>query len=161
MSTLRETFFDELADIYDAEKQLINGLGKMAELAGHKDLKTSLKTHLKETETHLGRLEEIFRVLGETAKIKRCAAMESLLYEAQEITEENKGDAALICAAQKIEHYEIACYGALHSWAELLGEDAATRLLGETLAEEKQADERLTELAETLVNADEGKEQYS
>src|ERR1700712_1504569 len=123
MSTLRETFFAELADIYDAEHQLIVGLGKMAESACHEDLKAIFSTHLKETEIHLERLEEIFSVLGGIPKSKNCIAMESLLREAQEIMKENKGDAALICAAQKIEHYEIASYGGLHSWAELLGED--------------------------------------
>ena len=152
MSQLRETFIEELKDLYDAEKQLLKALPKMAKAAMHPELKTAFEEHLEQTEEHVSRLEEVFNVLEEDAKAKKCKAMQGLVEEAQELIEEEEGDAALICAAQKVEHYEIASYGSLRAWAELLDLDEAVDLLEETLSEEKETDERLTEIAESAAN---------
>ena len=159
MSALRETFLDELADIYDAEKQLVKALPKMAKAASHEELKEGFESHLEETENHVSRLEQVFESLGEKAKGKKCKAMQGLVEEAQEMISEDEGDAALICAAQKVEHYEIATYGSLCSWARLLGENEAADILGETLEEEKATDEKLTEIAESSINLDEKEEE--
>jgi ferritin-like metal-binding protein YciE len=155
MNTLRETFIDELADLYDAEKQLVKALPKMAKAAENEELKAGFETHLEETEEHVNRLEEVFALFDEKARGKKCKAMQGLLEEGKELIEEEAGDAALICAAQKVEHYEIASYGSLKCWAELLGEDKAVKLLEETLDEEKATDEKLTEVAQSAVNAEE------
>lgn len=154
MSQLRETFIEELKDLYDAEKQLLKALPKMAKAAKHPELKTAFEEHLDQTEEHISRLEEVFNLLEEEAKGKKCKAMAGLVEEAQELIDEEEGDAALICAAQKVEHYEIASYGSLKAWAELLDLDEATDLLEETLSEEKETDERLTEIAESAANPD-------
>jgi len=158
MSTLRETFVDELADIYDAEKQLIKALPKMAKAASHEQLKDAFESHLQETEKHVARLEQVFGSVGEKARSKKCKAMQGLVEEGQERISEDEGDAALICAAQKVEHYEIATYGSLCSWAKLLGENEAAEILGETLEEEKAADEKLTGMAESAINIEEKEE---
>ena len=155
MSTLRETFLEELGDIYDAEKQLLKALPKMAQAAQHEDLRHSFEEHLEQTEGQVERLEQLFEVIGEEPKSKGCKAMEGLLKEADELIKEHHGDAALICAAQKVEHYEIASYGSLQSWARLMGEEEAGDLLEETLDEERDTDERLTEVAENVINVDE------
>jgi len=155
MSKLRETFLNQLMDIYDAEKQLVKALPKVAKAADHGELKEAFEMHLEETEGHGERLEQVFEIIGESAKGKKCKAMAGLLEEGQEVINEAEGDAALICAAQKIEHYELAGYGCLHTWARLLGEDDAADLLEETLEEEKAADEKLTELAENIINVEE------
>ena len=158
MSKLRETFLDQLADIYNAENQLTKALPKMAKAAEHEDLKSAFESHLKETEGHIERLEKVFKSLGEKVKSKTCKAMEGLIKEGKEVIDEDEGDAALICAAQKVEHYEIAGYGSLVTWATLLGEKEATSLLKKTLDEEKAADETLTSVAEETVNPDENEE---
>ena len=155
MSTLRETFVEELQDIYDAEKQLLKALPKMAKAASHEELKEAFETHLEETENHVNRLEQVFESIDEKAKGKKCKAMQGLVEEGQERISEEEGDAALICAAQKVEHYEIATYGSLCSWAKLLGETEAADILGETLEEEKAADEKLTGIAESVINVEE------
>ena len=155
MSTLRETFVEELQDIYDAEKQLLKALPKMAKAASHEELKEAFETHLEETENHVNRLEQVFESIDEKAKGKKCKAMQGLVEEGQERISEEEGDAALICAAQKVEHYEIATYGSLCSWAKLLGEAEAADILGETLEEEKAADEKLTGIAESVINVEE------
>ncbi|HWF20239.1 MAG TPA: ferritin-like domain-containing protein [Verrucomicrobiae bacterium] len=155
MSKLRETFLQELMDIYDAEKQLVKALPKVAKAAEHEELKTAIESHLEETEEHVERVERVFEIIGETAKGKKCQAMMGLLEEGQEIIKEKEGDAALICAAQKIEHYEIASYGCLTTWARILGEDEAADVLEETLDEEKNADDKLTSLAESIINEEE------
>lgn len=155
MSTLRETFLEELGDIYDAEKQLLKALPKMAQAAQHEDLRHSFEEHLEQTEGQVERLEQLFEVIGEEPKSKGCKAMEGLIKEADELIKEHLGDAALICAAQKVEHYEIASYGSLQSWARLMGEEEAGDLLEETLDEERDTDERLTEVAENVINVDE------
>jgi len=163
MSKLRETFLNQLMDIYDAEKQLVKALPKVAKAAEHEELKEAFESHLAETEGHVERLEQVFEAIGESVRGKKCQAMAGLLEEGQEVIKEDEGDAALICAAQKIEHYEIAGYGCLHTWARLLGEDDAADLLEETLEEERSADEKLTELAESIINVEEseGEEQSS
>ncbi len=158
MSTLRETFLDELADIYDAEKQLVKALPKMAKAAKNQELKQGFQTHLEETEGHVERLEQVFEQFGAKAKAKKCKAMKGLIEEGEDLIDDEEGDAALICAAQKVEHYEIAAYGSLKSWAELLGEEDAANLLDETLNEEKATDDKLTEVAESAINPDESEE---
>jgi ferritin-like metal-binding protein YciE len=159
MSTLRETFLDELKDIYDAEKQIVKALPKMAKAAEHEELQEAFKSHLEETHEHVSRLEKVFKIFDESAKGKKCKGMEGLLEEGKEMIEEDEGDAALICGAQKVEHYEIAAYGSLVSWAKLMGEDDAADLLEETLTEEEDTDEKLTDLAESIVNEDESEEE--
>jgi ferritin-like metal-binding protein YciE len=160
MSTLRETFLDELSDIYDAEKQLLKALPKMAKAAKNGQLKAGFQTHLNETEGHVSRLEEVFEAFGESAKGKTCKAMKGLIEEGEDLIKNDEGDAALISAAQKVEHYEIAAYGSLKSWAELLDEKDAAGLLEETLDEEKDTDEKLTEVAET-VNAEASEKEHA
>lgn len=162
MSGLRETFLEELKDLYDAEKQLLKALPKMAKAAQNEELKAAFEQHLEETETHVERLEKVFEAFDEAPKSKKCKAMQGLVEESQDLIKEEEGDAALICAAQKVEHYEIASYGSLRAWAELLEEEDALDLLQETLDEEKATDEKLTEIAETAANpeaeAEEGAE---
>jgi len=152
MSELREMFLDELMDIYDAENQLVKALPKMAEAAADEDLQEGFREHLKETETQVERLKQVFEALGKSPKAKPCKAMQGLIAEGEELIKEDAGDAALICAAQKIEHYEIATYGTLCAWARLLEEGDAEELLVTSLDEEKAVDQKLTELAEDTIN---------
>jgi len=158
MSALRETFLNELADLYDAEKQLLKALPKMAKAASEEELKEAFESHLEETQKHVERLEQVFDIFEEPAKGKKCKAMQGLVAEGEELIKEDEGDAALICAAQKVEHYEIASYGSLCAWARILEEEQAAELLEETLDEEKAADEKLTGIAETAVNQEESEE---
>ncbi|HEX3720944.1 MAG TPA: ferritin-like domain-containing protein [Verrucomicrobiae bacterium] len=153
MSKLRETFLEEAADIYDAEKQLIRALPKMAKAAEHPELKEAFESHLSETEEHVRRLERIFEIFGHKARAKKCKAMQGLVAEGEERISDEAGDAALICAAQKVEHYEIAGYGCLRTWASLLDEEEAADLLQETFDEENAADEHLTSLAVQMINS--------
>ena len=157
-NNLQELLVEELRDIYHAEGQLIKALPKMIKAAQSERLKEALERHLEETEEQIERLERAFSSLGEPAKGKKCRAMEGLIEEAKEIMEEHSQsdvlDAALICAAQKVEHYEIATYGTLCTWADLLGLDEVSELLKETLDEEKSADENLSEIAESEINAE-------
>ncbi|MEN9675205.1 MAG: hypothetical protein RIS76_1101 [Verrucomicrobiota bacterium] len=156
MKTLESLFFDELADMYDAEHRLVKALPKMAEAATHDELKAAFKAHLVETEGHIKKVEQVFQAFGKEPKSAKCEATVGLLKEADEIAEDNEGsptiNAALISAAQKVEHYEIASYGCLRTWAELLGNKNATKLLSEILAQEKAADEKLTLLAVKTCN---------
>jgi ferritin-like metal-binding protein YciE len=153
---LHELFLDELSDLYSAEKQLTKALPKMLKAAQSTELKMAIESHLGETEGHVDRLEEVFRSLGEKIKRKTCAAMEGLVEEASELLQEQKGksslDAAIIAAAQKVEHYEIASYGTVRAWAEQMGHGQAVELLQATLDEEGAADEKLTEIAQSLAN---------
>lgn len=158
MSTLRETLLETMADVYDAEKQLLKALPKMAKAAQHDEVRELFETHLQETEGQISRLEEVFQMLGEKARSKKCKGMQGLIKEGEELIKADEGDAALICAAQKIEHYEIAGYGSLASWARLLEEQDAADLLEETLDEEKAADEKLTQAAESAINVEESQE---
>ena len=156
MSTLRESLLDELADIYDAEKQLIKALPKMAKAAEEQELKDAFTAHLGETENHVERLNQIFELFGKTPRAKKCKGMEGLIEEGKEIMEEGLEpdvlDAALICAAQKVEHYEIAGYGCARTFAQQLGHGDIADLLQETLDEEGSADKKLTEIAGSVVN---------
>jgi ferritin-like metal-binding protein YciE len=155
---------EELKDIYSAEKQLLKALPKMAKKASSDELRAAFEEHLTVTEGQVNRLEEVFETLGKTAKAKTCKAMQGLIEEAIELMEEDADDAVLdaglIASAQKVEHYEIASYGTVRTWAKLCGEENAAELLQETLDEETEADQNLTQLAENLVNpaAEEGKE---
>ena len=151
MKTLKDLFLDELADIYDAERRIVKALPKMGKAATCPGLKAAIDSHLKETEGHVKKLEEVFRCLDLKAKGKTCEATVGLLEEGDEIAADFKGspaiNAALISAAQKVEHYEIASYGCLQEWAELLGHNEAAVLLGGILEEEKAANQSLTNLA--------------
>jgi ferritin-like metal-binding protein YciE len=153
---MKTLFTNELKDVLNAERQLVQALPKMARAAESQELQNAFTDHLKETEGHVIRLEKIFGLIGETARGKKCKGMEGLLEEGKEIMEEGgEGsvvDAALISAAQRVEHYEIAAYGCLRSYADLLGLDEAVALLDETLAEEEAADEKLSSLAEGGIN---------
>ena len=156
-SALKELFVDELKDIYWAEKHLATALPKMIKGATSEDLKQTITTHLEETKNQITRLESVFASVGEKAAAKKCLAMEGLLKEAAELLEDtDKGtevrDVAIISAAQKVEHYEIASYGTLRTLAGTLGFSEAQGLLDETLAEEKNADSLLTQVAENYVN---------
>jgi ferritin-like metal-binding protein YciE len=153
---LHTLFLNELADIYNAEQQLIKALPKMAEAAQSDELREAFETHLEETEAQVGRLDELATNLGESIKSKKCKAMEGLVQEAKDLMDEQEDkpslDAALIAAAQKVEHYEIATYGTLAAWARQMGHDEAVELLEETLEEEKSANDTLTGLAENQSN---------
>lgn len=155
-SELHELFLEELADILSAEQQLTQALPKMAEAAISEELKAAFEEHLIETQNQVARVEQIFFVLDEVVRVKECKAMKGLLEEGKELMEEMANssalDAALIAAAQKVEHYEIASYGTLCAWASRMGHDEAVELLTATLEEEKSADETLTEIAESSVN---------
>jgi ferritin-like metal-binding protein YciE len=156
MKTLKELFLDELADIYDAERRTVKALPKMAKAATCEKLKKAILFHLKETEGHVTKLERVFQSFDETAKGKTCEATVGLLKEGDEIASDFKGspaiNAALISAAQKVEHHEMASYGALHAWAGLLGNKVAAELLLEILGEEKAANDALTALARASSN---------
>ncbi len=149
--TLRELYVDELKDLYSAEKQLVKALPKMAKAATSDDLRAGFEEHLEQTQGHVQRLEEIFSALGEKPGGKKCKAMEGLVAEGAEVMGEDFSeevmDAALIAAAQRVEHYEIAGYGTVCAYAKLLGEQDQEELLQQTLDEEKETDEKLTELA--------------
>jgi len=165
MRDLHELFLEQLSDVYDAEKQLVKALPKMAEAADSSDLQSAFEEHLDQTESHVQRLEEIFGMLDKPAKGKKCEAMAGLIAEGKEMMEEagqNVKDAALIAAAQKVEHYEIASYGCLRTWADLLELDEASTLLQETLDEEKETDENLTDIAAAInveAKEEEGEEE--
>ena len=158
LNDLNDLLIDQLRDLYNAEGQLTKALPKMAKAAQSERVKEAFERHLEETEHQVERLEQAFEHLREPAKGKKCQAMEGLIEEAKEIIDEHKEsamlDAALICAAQKVEHYEIATYGTLCTWADLLGLNEVSDLLKETLDEEKTADETLTEIAESEINVE-------
>lgn len=153
---LHELFVDELKDILGAEKQLLKGLKKMAGKASSETLKAAFEEHYTQTEGQIERLKQVFESVGLTARGKKCKAMEGLLEEADELIEEfEEGpvlDAALISAAQKVEHYEIASYGCLTTYAKLMEHTEAKELLGATLEEEKETDLKLTDIALSEVN---------
>jgi ferritin-like metal-binding protein YciE len=152
LNTLKDLYIAELQDLYSAETQLIKALPKMAMAANNEDLKKGFESHLKETKQHVIRLEKIFEDLGEIPGSETCEAMQGLIAEGAEIIEsegdENVKDAALISAAQRVEHYEIAAYGTTRTFAEHLGFDSHVNLLEETLEEEGDADDDLTTVAE-------------
>ena len=154
--TLHDLFLNELKDLYSAEQQLTRTLPKMARAATNPELKQGFEHHLEQTRGHVERLDTVFKGLDASPRGQTCEAMEGLLAEAQELTElglePDALDAALIAAAQKVEHYEIASYGTVCTWAKAMKHDEALALLLETLAEEKATDEALTKLAKTAVN---------
>jgi len=151
---LRELYVNELKDLYNAETQLVKALPKMAKASSNAELRQGFEEHLRQTSEHVSRLEQIFEMLGEKATGKKCLGMEGLVREgAETMSEDYEGalmDAAIIGAAQRVEHYEIAGYGTVRAFAELLGENEHVSLLDQTLQEEKQTDEKLTQLAEQI-----------
>jgi ferritin-like metal-binding protein YciE len=155
---LRDLFEDELKDIYWAEKALTKAIPKMAKNATSQELVSALNDHLEATKGHVERLEQVFEILGKPARAKKCEAMAGLTKEGEEIMENTEEgvvrDAGIILAGQKVEHYEIATYGTLCAFAKTLGEDEIVSLLQQTLDEEKEADEKLTEIAESSINVE-------
>ena len=156
LDSLHSLFLDELKDVYHAEKQLVRALPRMAKAASDPQLQKAFTDHLKETQGQVVRLERVFRELGQTPRAKKCEGMAGLIEEGKNILEEDGEpaviDAALIAAAQRVEHYEIAAYGCLRTYAQLLGLSNAERLLQENLNEEEAADEKLNSLAEGGIN---------
>jgi len=147
---LRELYVDELRDLYDAENRLVKALPKLAKEAESQELRSGIEEHLEQTRGHVDRLRQILEAMGERPGGKKCAGMVGLIQEGDEMMEEFEDgvkDAALISAAQRVEHYEIAAYGCVKTWAGLLGEKEAQDLLEKTLNEEKEADQKLTEIA--------------
>jgi ferritin-like metal-binding protein YciE len=156
-SQLDKYFTDSLKDIYWAEKHLTKALPKMQKAATTTELKNAIGDHLAQTEEHITRLEQVFEILGKKAQAKKCDAMEGIVKEGTSIVEETEDgsmtrDVGIIMAAQKVEHYEIATYGALVQLAKTMGQDEAAGILQQTLEEEKQTDQGLTEIAENNIN---------
>ncbi len=156
MNTLRDLYIDELKDLWSAEKQLVKALPKMAKAANDPELSKAFLTHLRQTEQQVKRLEQVFDDLGESPRGKKCIGMEGLIEEGQELIKERPDpdvlDAGLIAKAQHIEHYEIAGYGTVRTYAQLLGSERQAQLLQQTLDEEGQTDKLLTQLAESSIN---------
>ncbi|MBW8686344.1 YciE/YciF ferroxidase family protein [Chitinophaga rhizophila] len=156
-SKFHELFVDQLKDIYWAEKNLVKALGKMQKAATSEELADAIATHQEQTRGQVSRIEQVFESIGQTAKAKKCPAMEGLIAEGQEVIEDTEEDSAvrdagLIICCQKIEHYEIASYGSLRTLAARMGHEEAVQLLEQTLNEEKETDVLLTQLAESSVN---------
>jgi ferritin-like metal-binding protein YciE len=156
IETLNDLFLEELGDLFNAENQLVKALPKMAKATDSEDLRSVIEQHMQQTRNHVNRLEEIFKDLGEKPAQVVCKAMKGLIAEGEDIVHKSDRsparDAAIIGAAQRVEHYEIAGYGTARSHAYLLGHKRAEEMLSETLQEEKQADENLNELAENNIN---------
>ena len=156
LESLQDLFINELKDVYNAEKQIVTALPRMAKAATAPELQEAFTKHLRETRGQVRRLEQIFKSLGLPARGKKCKGMEGLLEEGKEILEEEGAaeviDAALISAAQRVEHYEIAAYGCLRTYAQLLGHDDADKLLEQTLEEEEATDMALSALGEGGIN---------
>jgi ferritin-like metal-binding protein YciE len=156
LDTLQKLYTDELRDLYNAENQLLKALPRMAKAASSQELKDAFEKHLEQTKTHVERLEQVFEELDEKPKGKTCRAMKGLIEEGSEILkedgEESVLDAGIIVAAQKVEHYEIAGYGSVRTFAHLLGKDKSAQLLQATLDEESETNELLNRLAESVVN---------
>lgn len=161
--TLRDLFVEQVRDLYDAEKQLVKALPKLAKAADSEDLTEAIRSHLQETENHVSRLEEVFGLVGAPAKGKPCKGMKGLIEEGSEAMQKEEDailrDLAIISGAQKVEHYEVSGYGTCRTLAEQLGLDEAVALLQQTEDEEKEADSKLTEIAMTLYESvDKGEE---
>ncbi|HEX4484897.1 MAG TPA: ferritin-like domain-containing protein [Terriglobales bacterium] len=154
--TLHDAFIDELRDAYDAEKQLTKALPKMEKAATSEELRTAFEDHLKETQGHVARLEQVFASIDEKVRGKHCDGIAGIIEEGKNVMEEDFDevtmDACLIAGGQRAEHYEMAAYGTLVAWAKSMGHDEAAQLLEETLKEEKAADEKLTSIAESGIN---------
>lgn len=160
LNTLEDLFVHELKDLYSAENQLVKALPKMAKASSNQELKGGFEGHLKQTKEHVARLERIAEQLGKKLAGHKCKAMEGLVEEGAELigedAEDAVRDAGLIGAAQRVEHYEMAGYGTARALAKQLGHNDIAKILGQTLQEEKETDEKLTELAESSVNAEAG-----
>jgi len=158
LASLDDLLVHELQDIYHAENQILKALPKMVKAATHPDLKDAFEDHRRQTEGQVGRLEQAFKLLGVPARGKKCEGMAGLLEEGKKMMEADADpsvmDAALIAAAQKVEHYEIASYGCVCTYAEMLGYDQVHELLGQNLDEEETTDQKLTALAENVINQD-------
>jgi ferritin-like metal-binding protein YciE len=157
LQTLHDLYVAELRDLYSAENQILKALPRMAKKASSPDLKRAFEEHLEQTQGHVERLEEVFEKLDVKPRGKKCKAMEGLIEEGKEVMEEageDVLDAALIAAAQKVEHYEMASYGCARTYARLLGDAEAADLLQQTLDEEGETDKRLTQLAESHINVE-------
>jgi ferritin-like metal-binding protein YciE len=157
MKSLKELYVKELEDLYSAEHMILKALPKLAKAASSSELQQAFDEHRIQTQSHVERLDDVFGRLGEKPKAKKCRGMEGLLEEGKEILEEKNGDAsvkdaALIASAQRVEHYEMAGYGCVRTFAHLLGDHEAAGFFQKTLEEEKKADLKLTEIAENLVN---------
>jgi ferritin-like metal-binding protein YciE len=156
LDSLEKLFLEELKDVYNAEKQLLRALPRMAKAAESPELQQAFNKHTKETEGQVQRLERVFQELGQSARGKTCKGMQGLVEEGKEVMEkEGEGpviDAALIASAQRVEHYEIAAYGCLRTYAQLLGLEQAVQLLQQTLEEEEATDKILTQLGESGIN---------
>jgi ferritin-like metal-binding protein YciE len=156
IQSLQDLLVDQLKDLYNAETQLVKALPKMAKVATSPDLKAAFEDHLEQTKGHVERLDRVFEELGARPKGKTCEAMEGLIDEGKGLIEEDIEptvlDAGIICAAQKVEHYEMAGYGCVRTWARQLGHETAANLLQETLDEEAHADQKLTQIAESAIN---------
>jgi len=164
IASLREHLIEELNDLLDAEQQLVEALPIMADRASRRELKAAFRSHLAQTRAHGKRIGQALKLLGETADRATCDAMKGLLDEGQELISSGTPgallDAMLITAAQKVEHYEIATYGTVRTYARVIGETAVARLLDQTLKEEKAADKKLTSIAEGKVNRSAAKEYH-
>jgi ferritin-like metal-binding protein YciE len=156
LETLKELYVNELRDLYNAENQLVKALPKMAKGASSDELKEAFEKHLEQTKGHVQRLEEVFEEIDQRPKGKTCQAMKGLIEEGSEVLkadgEDSVIDAGIIVAAQKVEHYEIAGYGSVRTFAQLLGQDKSAELLQQTLDEESETNELLNKLAEDIVN---------
>jgi ferritin-like metal-binding protein YciE len=156
IETMEDLFLEQVEDLYDAERRLVKALPKMAEASTSQTLRQAFESHLVETEAHVSRLENVFRTLGQDPKAHTCDAMKGLISEGEDmvsdIDQSSLRDAGLIAAANRVEHYEIAAYGSARTFAEILGLSDAASLLEQTLQEEKKADQKLTQLAESMVN---------
>jgi ferritin-like metal-binding protein YciE len=156
IETMEDLFLEQVEDLYDAERRLVKALPKMAGASTSQALRQAFESHLMETEGHVTRLESVFQALGRDPKGHTCDAMKGLISEGEEIIgdieESSLRDAGLIAAANRVEHYEIAAYGSARTFAEILGLSDAASLLEQTLQEEKKADQKLTQLAESMVN---------
>jgi ferritin-like metal-binding protein YciE len=156
LHSLDDLFHEQLRDMFDAEKQLVKALPKMAKAAAAAELRQAFEEHLDQTRGHVERLERVFELCGKKARGKSCEAMKGLVEEGEDIIDADAEpmvrDAGLIAAAQRVEHYEMAGYGCLHTWARHLGNHEVADLLEHTLKEEKEADEKLTHLAESAIN---------
>jgi len=154
-NSLRDLFVEQLKDLYDAEHQLIKALPKIAKACSSEELRNAFEEHLQKTQQHAERIEQVFEAMGHPAKTQKCKGMEGLIKEGSEVIKEDDiedevKDAALIAAAQRVEHYEIAGYGTVRTYANLLGESEAADLLQQTLEEEKEADQTLNQIAEQI-----------
>jgi ferritin-like metal-binding protein YciE len=156
MQTFQDLFLDQLRDLYDAENRIVKALPKMAKAAHGPELRSAFEEHLEQTRHQVERLEQIFEKMGTRARGKKCYSIKGIIEEGEDLIDEEPEpdvlDAGLIAAAQKVEHYEIASYGTVCTWAEHLGQHEACDLLRQTLAEEKATDEKLTHLAEVGIN---------